>query len=299
MADVLASRQALAPSRPMFQKGSTVSMAVREGGTTEYREFEVIGNHFDMSTHDWQYSLRDRSTSGPYKQGCWYSEALLARSEPKAIESKQSGHFSRGAARGRAAIPAGAENSDEPYWHEASLTDRSFSTAVSRPSASAQLANAETYKSDTHLTTDGPYKNSVSLYDYGQAGLVPPSTPTGPEASKKYLGVKDFAGEGAFHLYEGRYRIPTHVDGEQVNPQWGLTKANKPRKRLALACLDCRMKKIKCEPGASSCLQCERAKRICRMSEKNNVAGGPAHGRGLLKQAIRRVIMARNVSREH
>ncbi|EMC94122.1 hypothetical protein BAUCODRAFT_74686 [Baudoinia panamericana UAMH 10762] len=84
------------------------------------------------------------------------------------------------------------------------------------------------------------------------------------EPQKKYLGVKDIPNEGTFHVYEGGHRIPTHVDGEQVNPQWGLTKANKPRKRLALACLDCREKKIKCEPGINSCLQCEKAKRTCR-----------------------------------
>lgn len=105
------------------------------------------------------------------------------------------------------------------------------------------------------------HRNSTASYD--RSGN-PPFTPTGPEASKKYLGIKDFAGEGTFHIYDGGYRIPTSVDGETVNPQWGLTKANKPRKRLALACLDCREKKIKCEPGASSCLQCEKAKRPCR-----------------------------------
>jgi hypothetical protein len=90
------------------------------------------------------------------------------------------------------------------------------------------------------------------------------TTPNGTETQRKYLGTKDYPGEGTFHVYEGGYRIPTTVDGEQVNPAWGLTKANKPRKRLALACLDCREKKIKCEPGATSCLQCEKAKRTCR-----------------------------------
>lgn len=105
------------------------------------------------------------------------------------------------------------------------------------------------------------HRSSTASYD--RSGN-PPFTPTGAEASKKYLGIKDFPGEGTFHVYEGGYRIPTSVDGESVNPQWGLTKANKPRKRLALACLDCREKKIKCEPGASSCLQCEKAKRPCR-----------------------------------
>jgi hypothetical protein len=114
----------------------------------------------------------------------------------------------------------------------------------------------------TPLTTEqATHRNSNASYD--RSGN-PPFTPTGPEASKKYLGIKDFPGEGTFHVYDGGYRIPTSVDGETVNPQWGLTKANKPRKRLALACLDCREKKIKCEPGASSCLQCEKAKRPCR-----------------------------------
>lgn len=104
-------------------------------------------------------------------------------------------------------------------------------------------------------------RSSNGTYDQG----VPPPFPTnGTETTKRYLGVQDFPGEGAFHVYEGGHRLPIEVDGEVVNPQWGLTKANKPRKRLAIACLDCREKKIKCEPGASSCLQCEKAKRPCR-----------------------------------
>jgi len=82
---------------------------------------------------------------------------------------------------------------------------------------------------------------------------------------KTFLGSEEVPGQGRFFVYEGGIRIPATVDGEQVNPAWGLTKANKPRKRLAQACLDCREKKIKCEIGqASACLQCEKAKRPCR-----------------------------------
>ncbi|RMZ09723.1 hypothetical protein D0862_03527 [Hortaea werneckii] len=113
----------------------------------------------------------------------------------------------------------------------------------------------------TPTSEDGPYR-SVQLGGEGPQGM--PIAPGTAENQKKYLGVKEVPGEGSFHMYEGGFRIPTHVDGEQVNPAWGLTKANKPRKRLALACLDCREKKIKCEPGANSCLQCEKAKRPCR-----------------------------------
>ena len=108
---------------------------------------------------------------------------------------------------------------------------------------------------------DTPYRNATTNHDRSQTAAPPP---VAPESQRKYLGVKDVHGEGSYHLYEGGFRIPTQVDGESVNPAWGLTKANKPRKRLALACLDCREKKIKCEPGANSCLQCEKAKRPCR-----------------------------------
>lgn len=106
-----------------------------------------------------------------------------------------------------------------------------------------------------------PFRAHSTGYERNQ---IPTSSTASTENQKKYLGIRDVPGEGTFHFYEGGYRIPTHVDGEHVNPAWGLTKANKPRKRLALACLDCREKKIKCEPGATSCLQCEKAKRPCR-----------------------------------
>lgn len=101
--------------------------------------------------------------------------------------------------------------------------------------------------------SDAPYERPVH----------PRHTSLRPAAPKRYLGVKDLPGEGTFHLYEDGYRIPTQVDGEVVNPQWGLTKANKPRKRLALACLYCRDKKTRCEPGVNGCLQCVKAKRTC------------------------------------
>lgn len=81
--------------------------------------------------------------------------------------------------------------------------------------------------------------------------------------ARGYLGIRQFP-EGPFHVYEGDHRIPTHVDGESVNPAWGLTKSDKARKRLAVACLECRLRKTKCEPTMKGCLQCEKAQRLCR-----------------------------------
>jgi hypothetical protein len=51
-------------------------------------------------------------------------------------------------------------------------------------------------------------------------------------------------------LEELIFRIPDQ-------PLWDFTEADEPRKKLALACLGCQEKRTPCEPGASSCLQCE------------------------------------------
>ena len=51
-----------------------------------------------------------------------------------------------------------------------------------------------------------------------------------------------------------------------AHPDWGLTKAGKPRKRLAQACINCRQKKIRCHPNPNlmQCAQCEKTQTDCR-----------------------------------
>lgn len=155
-------------------------------------------------------------------------------------------------------------NSGMPSYSSYSESRREY--ADYRPDKPAVETRATYMSNNVHqynsaTPDDNQYRSPFSAHDQFPA---PPYTPTVPDNRGPYIGVQDIPGEGTFYLYEGGQRIPTHVDGEQVNPVWGLTKANKPRKRLALACLDCREKKIKCEPGATSCLQCEKAKRTCR-----------------------------------
>ena len=70
--------------------------------------------------------------------------------------------------------------------------------------------------------------------------------------------------EGSFWIYEDGTRCKKIIDGEPVNAQWGVTKAGKPRKRLAIACMTCREKKIKCDPGEPKCVQCDKFGRECR-----------------------------------
>jgi len=74
------------------------------------------------------------------------------------------------------------------------------------------------------------------------------------------------------YFYDDGSHCKTVIDGEAVNAHWGVTKAGKPRKRLAIACVTCREKKIKCDPDYPRCVQCEKFGRVCKF--KNAPRGG-------------------------
>jgi hypothetical protein len=85
-----------------------------------------------------------------------------------------------------------------------------------------------------------------------------------PVRASRCIAQREVPGEGLCYMYEDGTYCRVMIDGEAVNPSWGITKAGKPRKRLAQACLTCREKKIKCEPGYPKCLQCAKSQRICK-----------------------------------
>lgn len=82
----------------------------------------------------------------------------------------------------------------------------------------------------------------------------------------RVVGESDVPGEGPSWIYEDGSTCKKVIDGEEVNAQWGVTKAGKPRKRLAIACTTCREKKIKCDPAEPKCVQCEKFGRECRFT---------------------------------
>ena len=87
---------------------------------------------------------------------------------------------------------------------------------------------------------------------------------TATKAHLRVIGEEDIPGEGPCYIYEDGSHLRMTIDGEAVNSQWGVTKAGKARKRLAIACITCREKKIRCEPGDIKCAQCEKSGRDCR-----------------------------------
>ncbi|KAF2448641.1 hypothetical protein P171DRAFT_352634 [Karstenula rhodostoma CBS 690.94] len=110
-----------------------------------------------------------------------------------------------------------------------------------------------------------------------------------PIRSKHCVGQQQVPGEGLCYVFDDGSYCRVVIDGEPVNPSWGITKAGKPRKRLAQACLTCREKKIKCEPGYPKCHQCAKSQRACRgglnQPGMNNASGeiSPSSSSGLFK----------------
>ncbi|ODA78394.1 hypothetical protein RJ55_05775 [Drechmeria coniospora] len=95
---------------------------------------------------------------------------------------------------------------------------------------------------------------------------------TGSHFLPRFVRAAEVPGEGLCYFYDDGSHCKTVIDGEVVNAHWGVTKAGKPRKRLAIACVTCREKKIKCDPDYPRCVQCEKFGRICRF--KNAPRGG-------------------------
>ncbi|TIC98881.1 putative transcriptional regulatory protein [Colletotrichum higginsianum] len=95
---------------------------------------------------------------------------------------------------------------------------------------------------------------------------------TGTHFLPRFVRAAEVPGEGMCYFYDDGSHCKTVIDGEAVNAHWGVTKAGKPRKRLAIACVTCREKKIKCDPDYPRCVQCEKFGRICKF--KNAPRGG-------------------------
>ena len=95
---------------------------------------------------------------------------------------------------------------------------------------------------------------------------------TGVDFLPQFMRAAEVPGEGLCFFYDDGSHCKAVIDGETVNPYWGVTKAGKPRKRLAIACMTCREKKIKCDPEYPRCVQCEKFGRVCRF--KNAPRGG-------------------------
>ncbi|KJK74211.1 hypothetical protein H634G_10584 [Metarhizium anisopliae BRIP 53293] len=164
------------------------------------------------------------------------------------------------------------------YEHSLGSRDPTFQSLDSR--AGTQLSTSKDPSRDysgqraTQPLSSGPHTPEGSAASEGaptRDGLGPRFW-TGTHFLPRFVRAADVPGEGMCYFYDDGSHCKTVIDGEAVNAHWGVTKAGKPRKRLAIACITCREKKIKCDPDYPRCVQCEKFGRICKF--KNAPRGG-------------------------
>jgi hypothetical protein len=100
--------------------------------------------------------------------------------------------------------------------------------------------------------------------EQGSKDTLGPKIWSGTQFFPRFVRQAEVPGEGLCYFYDDGTHCKTVIDGEAVNAHWGVTKAGKPRKRLAIACITCREKKIKCDPDFPRCVQCEKFGRVCK-----------------------------------
>lgn len=135
-------------------------------------------------------------------------------------------------------------------------TTNSLSTSTSYPHGMSRNYNAE--RGD-RTPTETSLSRPVDSHAYNGTG-----TPMQPQVRLHVVDERYIEGEGLCYIYADGSHCPKAIDGIPVNANWGITKAGKPRKRLAQACLTCREKKIKCHPNLPRCDQCQKSGRVCR-----------------------------------
>ena len=115
----------------------------------------------------------------------------------------------------------------------------------------------ETFYPQRSVTTTGGH--STHTHAEGESSLIW----DGNRFLPRLVRTETVPGKGLCYFYDDGSHCKARIDGEDVNPNWGVTKAGKPRKRLAVACITCREKKIKCDPDYPKCKQCVKFDRVC------------------------------------
>ena len=145
--------------------------------------------------------------------------------------------------------------------------DSSYSHYVQRsrsdPSPYQHLLSAQVRQPEQPLSYRSAEPQLQAILSRGQDRCQPEGSSL-TQFAPRAVGEEIVPGIGPCYVYEDGTHCQKVIDGEPVNVNWGVTKAGRPRKRLAVACLTCREKKIKCDPNWPKCLQCDKFGRECK-----------------------------------
>ncbi|EAW24332.1 Zn(II)2Cys6 transcription factor [Aspergillus fischeri NRRL 181] len=127
-----------------------------------------------------------------------------------------------------------------------------------------QQAHHSPFAPQGRVSHDKEIREENSLPVTHEIGSAAANQPQTAQVRPHVVDERYIEGEGWCYIYADGSHCPKTIDGVPVNANWGVTKAGKPRKRLAQACLTCREKKIKCQPNLPKCDQCQKSGRECR-----------------------------------
>ncbi|OAA66141.1 C6 transcription factor [Cordyceps fumosorosea ARSEF 2679] len=195
-----------------------------------------------------------------------YLPSLAA--DPRAVTSShimgRSYSGSRSPRTGESRIDRG--DGEQPQWPQQDAGRQQVEYVLDEPGASRRHLpesrdDATEYKNEAGGGGgSGTGTASESSVDKDALG---PKIWAGTHYLPRFVRQAEVPGEGMCYFYDDGTHCKTVIDGERVNALWGVTKAGKPRKRLAIACVICREKKIKCDPDYPRCVQCDKFGRVC------------------------------------
>lgn len=116
-------------------------------------------------------------------------------------------------------------------------------------------------RAGSHASLANRQRLGITELDGHRPASIDESEATSPTSSKG-AGLKSLDGNAHANHIKGE---DGHNDGEGKAPAWTelKTKAGKERKRLPLACIACRRKKIRCSGEKPACKHCVRSRIPC------------------------------------
>jgi hypothetical protein len=238
---MLDSERVLAVVFPALRAGAHAPATVQ---TPPREQLPPLRSLFDISP---QLSYKD-SHSPVFLADCpheaWHPASPIRPdrsygSWPQRPSSHAYNHSLPSSVSSRSSLPRYAEPPQEPLvssWPQQSPEHISLDTSLSfRPRAEPESA----YKDGASYQTPSgePGKGTLS-----------PKIWSGTQFFPRFVKQAEVPGEGLCYVYDNGTYCRTSNNGEGVNAHWGVTRAGKPRERLAISCIACRKKKKKCDP---------------------------------------------------
>jgi hypothetical protein len=227
---------------------------------------------------------------------------LVALNQPSAHPQNppdQPRLFSSATSSGLSEIsPSPSKRASQGSVRTSQLVQSDFHIPGAQSTGASSISPTTAMSHEPSYLVQVPQQQSSQMSPFRESWLSPPShiySSTHPDQfrqlspNSKYHagspGLETTRQSSAPYVVDRYSHGPVRTHSRHDAPHqrdWGTTKAGKPRKRLAQACLNCRHKKIRCHSNPSSikCTQCTRTDVHCMFESGCVVCKGDPALRG-------------------